>query len=119
MKSVIAMFSDQSDIEGVLEAVYQLTHDEDEIEVRRVGGTQDIDQTGASGTVAFPLPVTGGAVPMIDLNDLDLSSEERRFLVEHTSEQGQILEIRAKEEYMDEIMRIVERHNGQATKRTR
>jgi hypothetical protein len=119
MKSVVAMFSDQSDVEGVLESIYQLTHDEDEIEVRRVESTQDMDRTGASGRVAFPVPATGGVVPMIDLDDLGLSSEERRFLVESTGEQTQILQIRAKEEYMDEIMRIVERHNGQATKQTR
>jgi hypothetical protein len=119
MKSVIAMFSDQSDVEGVLESIYQLTHDEDEIEVLRVESAQDIDRTGASGRVAFPVPTTGGAVPIIDLNELDLSTEERRYLVEHTGEQGQILQIRAKEEYMDEIMRTIERHNGQATKRSR
>jgi hypothetical protein len=41
MKSVIAMFSDQSDVEGVLESIYQLTHDEDEIEVRRVESAQE------------------------------------------------------------------------------
>jgi hypothetical protein len=119
MKSVIAFFSDQSEIESVLNDLYSITDDEDEIQVRRVEGARDADATGQSGRMAFPVPTTGGAVPMIDIGDLDLSTEERRFLLERAGSEGEILQIRAKDDYVDQVTQVVERHNGQAVKRTR
>jgi hypothetical protein len=115
MKSFIALFSDHSDVEAVLEELYQITDDEKEIEVRRVEGARDAGATGESGRMAFPVPTTGGAVPAITLNDLDVSTEERRYLMDRAGSQGEILQIRAKEEYMDQINQIVQRHNGQAS----
>jgi hypothetical protein len=117
MKSYIALFSEHSDVEAVLEELYRISDDDNEIEVRRVEGSRDVDATGESGRMAFPVPTTGGAVPSITLNDLDVSTEERRYLMERAGSQGEILQIRAKDEYMDQISQIVQRHNGQATKK--
>jgi hypothetical protein len=117
MKSFIALFSDQADIESVLNDLYQISDDEDEIEVRRVEGARDADASGESGRMAFPVPTTGGAVPAITLNDLDLSSEERRYLMDRAGSQGVIMQIRAKDEYMDQVSQIVHQHNGQAAKK--
>jgi hypothetical protein len=117
MKKIIAMFSEQEDVESVLNDLYQISDDEDEIEVRRVEGARDADASGQSGRMSFPVPTTGGAVPAISMNDLDLSQEERGYLMERAGSQGQILQIRAKDEYIDQVHQVVERHNGQATKK--
>jgi hypothetical protein len=119
MKSVIALFSEQSDIEAVLEDLYRLTDEEDEIEVRSVEGFQDVDATAQSGRMAFPVPTSGGAVPIINIQDLDLTTEERGYLSERAGSQGQVLQIRAKDEYIDQVEQVVNRHNGQSVKKAR
>jgi hypothetical protein len=119
MKSVIALFSEQSEIEAVLEELYQLTDDEDEIEVRRVEGFDGVNAAARSGRMELPVPTTGGVVPMIDINDLDLTTEERGYLNERAGSQAEVLRIRAKDEYIDQVEQVVNRHNGQSVKKAR
>ncbi len=113
MKSIVILFGSEAEGQRALDEMESSIPEKD-MDVRVVEVSKGHPPATEWTAIGLPVPAHGGVVPTrIGIADLDISKAERDYIFNRATEDMMILEVKTKDEYIDDVKRIVNMHNGQ------